>query len=166
MYHWKMKNVLEVLVLVLGLILLNSCAKPTIVDVIMPGDEELNCGQLKNGVAETQRFKREAEAVKGGTGGNITRGLLFWPAIIGSYQNANEAIAAANNRKVHLFNIMRKKDCKGLGGFVVETTTVVQGDTKASEESITQELKSLNELYKSGVLTEEEFTQAKKKLLH
>ena len=61
---------------------------------------------------------------------------------------------------------LRQKDCKGLGGLVVETTTVVQGDTKATEESITQELKSLNELYKSGVLTEEEFTQAKKKLLN
>ena len=161
-----MKKLLAVIIFSSSLILLGSCAKPTVVTVVMPGDEGLSCSQLKNEVAETQRFKREAEAVKGGTGGNITRGLLFWPAIIGSYQNANEAIAAANNRKVHLFNIMRKKDCKGLGGFVVETTTVVQGDTKASEESITQELKSLNELYKSGVLTEEEFTQAKKKLLN
>ena len=161
-----MKKLLAVIIFSSSLILLGSCAKPTVVTVVMPGDEGLSCSQLKNEVAETQRFKREAEDVKGGTGGNITRGLLFWPAIIGSYQNANEAIAAANNRKVHLFNIMRKKDCKGLGGFVVETTTVVQGDTKASEESITQELKSLNELYKSGVLTEEEFTQAKKKLLN
>ena len=161
-----MKKLLSVIIFSSSLILLGSCATPTVVTVVMPGDEGLSCSQLKNEVAETQRFKREAEAVKGGTGGNITRGLLFWPAIIGSYQNANEAIAAANNRKVHLFNIMRKKDCKGLGGFVVETTTVVQGDTKASEESITQELKSLNELYKSGVLTEEEFTQAKKKLLN
>ena len=161
-----MKKLLAVIIFSSSLILLGSCAKPTVVTVVMPGDEGLSCSQLKNEVAETQRFKREAEAVKGGTGGNITRGLLFWPAIIGSYQNANEAIAAANNRKVHLFNIMRQKDCKGLGVFVVETTTVVQGDTKASEESITQELKSLNELYKSGVLTEEEFTQAKKKLLN
>ena len=166
MYHWKTKNVLEVLVLVLGLILLNSCAKPTIVDVIMPGDEELNCGQLKNGVAETQRFKREAEAVKGGTGGNITRGLLFWPAIIGSYQNANEAIAAANTRKVHLFNIMRQKNCTGVGSLVVETTAIGGEDSKRSEESLTNELKTLNELYQSGVLNEEEFKQAKKKILN
>ena len=161
-----MKKFIAVIIFSSSLILLGSCAKPTVVTVVMPGDEGLSCSQLKNEVAETQRFKREAESVKGGTGGNITRGIFFWPAIIQSYSNANEAIAAANNRKVHLFNIMRQKDCKGLGGFVVETSTVVQGDTKASEESITQELKSLNELYKSGVLTEEEFTQAKKKLLN
>jgi|TARA_B100001964_G_scaffold132416_1_gene146273 hypothetical protein len=154
-------------ILLIGFVFLNSCAKPTVVDSVMPGDEELNCGQLKNAVAESQRFIREAESVKGGTGGNITRGLLFWPAIIGTYNNANEAIAAANTRKVHLFNIMRRKDCKGLGELVVETTTMVEKGTNISEDdNLSQELKNLNELHKSGALTDEEFTQAKKKLLN
>ena len=167
MCHWKMKNVLGILVLVLGLILLGSCAKPTVVTVVMPGDEGLSCSQLKNEVAETQRFKREAESVKGGTGGNITRGIFFWPAIIQSYSNANEAIAAANNRKVHIFNIMRGKNCTGLGAMVVETTTIVQQGTNISEdENLTQELKDLSELHKSGALTDEEFTKAKSKILN
>ena len=159
-----MKKLLAILVL--GFVFLNSCAKPTVVQTIMPGDEELNCGQLKNAVAEAQRFIREAEGVKGGTGGNITRGLLFWPAIIQSYSNANEAIAAANTRKVHLFNVMRRKDCKGLGVLVVETTAVGGEESRRSEESLADELKNLNELHKSGALTDEEFTKAKKKLLN
>ena len=132
----------------------------------MPGDEELNCGQLKNAVAEAQRFIREAEGVKGGTGDNWARGLLFWPAIIQSYSNANEAIAAANTRKVHLFNVMRRKDCKGLGVLVVETTAVGGEESRRSEESLADELKNLNELHKSGALTDEEFTKAKSKLLN
>jgi translation initiation factor IF-3 len=37
--------------------------------------------------------------------------LLFWPSIIGTYMNANEAIAAAENRKVHLVNVMMNKKC-------------------------------------------------------
>ena len=74
-------------ILLTGFVFLNSCAKPTVVDSIMPGDEELNCGQLKNSVAEAQRFIRDAESVKGGTGDNWARGLLFWPAIIQSYSN-------------------------------------------------------------------------------
>ena len=90
---------------------LASCASPTVVDVVMPGDEELNCGQLKNAYAETQRYKREASDEKGFTGGNAARALLFWPAIIGTSMNANEAIAAADNRLVHLGNIMRNKYC-------------------------------------------------------
>ena len=161
-----MKKLLAVIIFSSSLILLGSCAKPTVVTVVMPGDEGLSCSQLKNEVAETQRFKREAESVKGGTGGNITRGLFFWPAIIQSYSNANEAIAAANTRKVHLFNIMRQKNCKGVGSLVVETTAIGGEDSKRSEESLTNELKTLNELYQSGVLNEEEFKQAKKKILN
>ena len=160
-----MKKIL--VVLLTGFFSLSSCAKPTVVDSIMPGDEELNCGQLKNSVAEAQRFIKDAESVKGGTGENITRGLFFWPAIIQSYNNANEAIAAANNRKVHIFNIMRSKNCTGLGTMVVETTTMVQQGTNISEdENLTQELKDLSELHKSGALTDEEFTKAKNKLLN
>tara|TARA_B100001105_G_C22024809_1_gene287264 strand:+ start:45 stop:524 length:480 start_codon:yes stop_codon:yes gene_type:complete len=153
-------------ILLTGFVFLNSCAKPTVVDSVMPGDEELNCGGLKNAVAEAQRFIRDAEGVKGGTGENITRGIFFWPAIIQSYSNANEAIAAANTRKVHLFNIMRQKNCTGVGSLVVETTAIGGEDSKRSEESLTSELKTLNELYQSGVLNEEEFKQAKKKILN
>ena len=161
-----MKKILTNLLLYAGVALLYSCAEPTVIQVVMPGDRELNCGQLKNAVAETERFKREAENVKGGTGGNITRGIFFWPAIIQSYSNANEAIAAANTRKVHLFNIMRQKNCKNVGSLVVETTAIGGEDTKRSEESLANELQTLNELYKSGVLSEEEFKQAKKKILN
>jgi len=153
-------------ILLTGFVFLNSCATPTVVDSIMPGDEELNCGQLKNAVAEAQRFIKEAEGVKGGTGENITRGIFFWPAIIQSYSNANEAIAAANTRKVHLFNIMRQKNCKNVGSLVVETTAIGGEDSKRSEESLTSELQTLSELHKSGVLTKEEFEKAKKKLLN
>lgn len=62
--------------------LMTACAKPKVIDVVMPGDEELNCGQLKNAYAETQRLKREADTVKGVTGGNTARAILFWPAIV------------------------------------------------------------------------------------
>ena len=159
-----MKKIL--VILLTGFFFLNSCAKPTVVDSIMPGDEELNCGQLKNSVAEAQRFIKDAEGVKGGTGDNWARGLFFWPAIIQSYSNANEAIAAANTRKVHLFNIMRQKNCKNVGLLVIETTAIGGEDSKRSEESLTSELQTLNELYKSGVLSEEEFKKAKKKILN
>ena len=124
-----MKKILTNLLLYAGVALLYSCAEPTVVQVVMPGDRELNCGQLKNAVSETERFKRDAENVKGGTGGNITRGIFFWPAIVQSYSNANEAIAAANSRKVHLFNIMNDRKCKGVGELVVQTTTILQEET-------------------------------------
>ena len=80
----------------------------------MSGDEELNCGRLKNAYAEAERFKEEAKGEKGVTSVNTARALLFWPAIVGTYMNSNEAIQADDSRKVHLMNIMREKDCSGL----------------------------------------------------
>ena len=96
-----------------ALLLLAGCSKRTVVEVVIPGDEEWNCGQFKNAYAEAERFKDEAKGEKGVTGGNTARALLFWPAIVGTYMNSNEAIQAADSRKVHLINIMRDKDCSG-----------------------------------------------------
>ena len=59
-------------ILLPGFVFLNSCAKPTVVDSIMPGDEELNCRQLKNSVAEAQRFIKDAEGVKEVEGEEVT----------------------------------------------------------------------------------------------
>ncbi len=36
---------------------------------------------------------------------------LLWPAIIGTYSNANKAINAAQDRQEHLLKIYRDKGC-------------------------------------------------------
>ena len=87
----------------------NSCAKPTVVSVVVPGDDKLNCEQLEISVAETQKIKKDAKYAKEGTGGNMTRLLLFWPAWAQTLHNADVAIQAANDRNYHLINIMKKK---------------------------------------------------------
>ena len=91
--------------------LLTACASPTVVQTVKPGDMGLTCAQLQNEFSDAERFKKEADAEKGVTGGNVAR-LLFWPAIIGTTMNANEAIAAAENRKVHLTNVMMQNKCE------------------------------------------------------
>ena len=91
--------------------LLTACASPTVVQTVKPGDVGLTCAQLQNEFSDAERFKKEADAEKGVTGGNVAR-LLFWPAIIGTTMNANEAIAAAENRKVHLTNVMMQNKCE------------------------------------------------------
>lgn len=101
-----MKKIISVLLVAL----LSACASPTVVQSTKPGDTGLTCAQLQNEYADADKLKREAEGEKGVTGGNVAR-LLFWPSIIGTYMNANEAIAAAENRKVHLVNVMMNKKC-------------------------------------------------------
>jgi len=89
-----------------------GCASPTVTQVVKPGDTTLNCGQMQNEYSDVQRLKKEADAEKSITGGNIVRALFFWPAIIGTAMNANEAISAADNRTVHLANLMRENKCE------------------------------------------------------
>ena len=155
-----MKFFLQIMVLGISFILLNACAKPTVVNVVLPGDNKLNCEQLENAVAESQKIKRDAEYAKQGTGGNITRVLLFWPAWAKTLHNADVAIVAANDRIYHLFNIMKKKKCSGVDKIEAQIT-----NTKISTNNIADQLKQLKEMYKSGDLTEEEYKKAKKKAL-
>ena len=154
-----MKNFLGILILSTSVILLNACAKPTVVDVAMPQDDKLNCEELENAVAEAQHFKRKAEYAKEGTGGNATRLLLFWPAWAKTLHNADIAIVAADDRTYHLIKIMKKKRCKGVDIINAEIAN------PNSTNSISMQLKDLKELYDSGDLTEDEFKKAKKKVL-
>lgn len=90
---------------------LAGCATPTVTQVVKPGDTGLSCAQLQNEYSDVQRLKKEADAEKSVTGGNVARAIFFWPAIIGTAMNANEAIAAADNRAVHLSNLMVQAKC-------------------------------------------------------
>ena len=109
-----MKKFLGILILCLSLIIINSCAKPTVVNIVLPNDDKLNCEKLENGVTDAQEFRRKAIAVTGNTGKNQAAAILFWPALMITYVNAHEAIMAANERSVHLINIMQDKNCKNV----------------------------------------------------
>jgi hypothetical protein len=106
-----MKSYFSRINLIVASIVLCSCASPTVVQTIKPGDSGLSCPQLQNEYADAKEFKQKATSEKGVTGGNVAR-LLFWPTIVGTYMNANEAIAAADNRMVHLANLMVKIECQ------------------------------------------------------
>ena len=155
-----MKKFLGILVLSVSIILLDACAKPTVVNVVLPGDEKLDCEQLENAVAESQKIKRDAEYAKEGTGGNVARLMLFWPAWAKTLHNADVAITAANDRIYHLFKIMKKKKCSNVDKIETQITK-----TPTSTTSIAGQLKELKEMYKSGDLTKEEYKKAKKKIL-
>ena len=141
------------------LITLNSCAKPTVMDVSMPNDKNLNCDELNYEFNETRRFKKEAQDVKDiNTGGNITRTILFWPALVKTLHNADVAIRAADARAYHIVDVMKEKKCKN-------TDKLYSDLNKTISLTLSFEIKRLNQLYKRGIITEEEFIEAKKKVL-
>ena len=105
-----MNQQLNKLALVAALFL-GACASPTVVQSVTPGDNALNCGQLQNEYADAEKLRAEADKEKSVTGGNVLRAIFFWPAILGTASNANEAIAAADSRKIYLANLMNQKNC-------------------------------------------------------
>src|SRR5436190_6755983 len=94
-----------------AVLVLTACATPTVIQPVKPGDSGLTCPQLQNEYSDAQRVRDEADREKGMTGGNVARALLFWPAILGSFSNANEAISSGDSRKVHLANLMKQRNC-------------------------------------------------------
>ncbi len=102
-----MKNIFVFIFLCLA-----SCATPHVVDIIQPNDEQLSCVGLQNEVDELKKFIKEAENEKGVNWSNAGRLLVFPIGIWATYENANQAINAANQREMYLQGIMSKKKCE------------------------------------------------------
>ena len=151
-----MKNILILLVF-----LISSCAKPLVVETVQPGDDLLNCAELKQETEKADKIKQEAEFSKA-SGGNFARAILFWPAWAQSLNNADDAILAANNRSFHLIKVMRKKKCPGAENL---EANIIDKPKNVVETNLAEQLKTLKDLYEDGHLSEEEYTKAKKKII-
>jgi len=89
-----------------------SCATPTVVNVIGPNDNELNCKQLSSEIAKANQYADEAQkAKKVGTPHNIGALLFFFPAYGITVKNIEDASKAAKDRTLHLNNLKEKKNC-------------------------------------------------------
>ncbi len=96
----------------LAAILLAGCATPTVVDTKKVGDVNLTCDQLKQEIADAEKFEKEARKERTVTGKNVAAAVLFWPALIGTYSNTEEAINAAKERKENILKLAESKNCK------------------------------------------------------
>jgi outer membrane biogenesis lipoprotein LolB len=96
----------------LAAILLAGCATPTVVDTKKVGDANLTCDQLKQEIADAEKFEKEARKERTVTGKNVAAAILFWPALIGTYSNTEEAINAAKERKENILKLAESKNCK------------------------------------------------------
>ena len=89
-----------------------SCATPTVVNVIGPNDNELNCKELSAEIAKANRYANEAQkAKKTGEPHNLGAILFFLPGYGMTMKNVNEATQAAKDRAVHLNKLQDKKNC-------------------------------------------------------
>ena len=93
-------------------IIFTSCATPTVINVIGPNDNRLNCDELSAEIAKANQYADEAqEAKKMSKPHNIGALLFFLPAAGLTMKNVEEAVKAANDRALHLNVLKEKKDC-------------------------------------------------------
>ena len=94
------------------LLLLNSCATPTVINVIGPNDNKLNCEELSEEITIANKYADEAqEAKKMNKPHNIGALLFFLPGAGFTMKNVEEAAKAARDRALHLNKLKEKKDC-------------------------------------------------------
>lgn len=92
--------------------LITACATPEVVSERQAGDASLSCDQISAEIEEANKFAERARDEKGVTGTNVAAGLLFWPALLVTYSNAEEAIDAAEDRKDRLYELADQKRCR------------------------------------------------------
>jgi hypothetical protein len=93
-------------------VLAAGCATPHVVSVKQTGDSDLDCDKIKKSYADARDFEEKARKERGVTGTNVAAALLFWPALIGTYSNTEEAINAAKDRQKVLEKLAEEKKCK------------------------------------------------------
>ena len=104
-----MKKIITFLCLFLFCI---SCATPTVVNVIGPNDNKLNCKELSEEIAKANQYADEAQnAKKMSTPHNIGALLFFLPGAGLTMKNVEEAAKAAKDRALHLNKIKEQKNC-------------------------------------------------------
>ena len=104
-----MKKILPILSLFLICI---SCATPTVVNVIGPNDNKLNCKELSAEISKANEYANKAqEAKKMNNPHNIGALLFFLPGAGITMKNVEEAAKAAKERTLHLNSLKEKKNC-------------------------------------------------------
>ena len=90
----------------------SSCATPTVVNVIGPNDNEMNCKELSAEILKANQYADEAQqAKKTGTPHNIGAIIFFLPGYGVTLKNIDEATKAASERALHLNKLKEKKGC-------------------------------------------------------
>ena len=93
---------------------LAGCASPTVVESKQSNDRMMSCDALKTAYGEAKDFESKARKERGVTGTNVAAAIFFWPAMLGTYKNTEDAIEAAKERQKHLETVAAEKKCPAI----------------------------------------------------
>lgn len=138
---------------------LTACANSAshkVVSTEKSTDAYLSCSDIRVEKRKTQAIidgvDRDKEDM---TGADFVDGLLWFPFnVIAKQSNYSSATNAAESRISHLTAMEAERGCS------------VAGNNSVSDTKVSQQLKSLNQLYKEGLLTESEFFEKREAVLN
>ncbi|OYX55548.1 MAG: hypothetical protein B7Y86_12880 [Brevundimonas subvibrioides] len=78
---------------------------------MQPGDQAMTCAALRAEFVKLDEIKLDGQSDQGVNGANVAAVLFFWPAAVGNYMSARDALAVAERRHSHLMTIYDGKNC-------------------------------------------------------
>ncbi|WP_334161950.1 hypothetical protein [Phenylobacterium sp.] len=90
---------------------LAGCATNQKVATNQLGDEKLSCSEITTQDKNLDELLQKAQHNKGVSGANVAAVLLFWPAAVGNYMDADKAEELVNKRKAVLADLYKSKRC-------------------------------------------------------
>lgn len=91
--------------------MLGACTTTQRVSVQQPGDRAMTCTQLREEFGKIDEVVKDGQSDQGVNAANVGAVLFFWPAAVGNYFTARDAIQLAERRKEHLMTIYNEKRC-------------------------------------------------------
>lgn len=94
---------------------LGACTTTERVSVTQPGDQAMTCTQLREQFVKLDEIRRDGQSDQGVNAANVGAVLFFWPAAVGNYFSARDAMEIAERRREHLMTIYNGKNCDAPG---------------------------------------------------
>jgi len=132
-------------------------AQHKVVSSNQAGDDSLSCEQLSAEIVKTQVIIDDVNKDKDDiSGADVVDGILWFPFnLIAKDSNYKDALEAAGNRIRTLKEARKEKNC-----------TAASSEAASSKaDGLAAELQKLSAMREKGMLTDEEYSAAKKKLL-
>ena len=101
----------EMLVIGVAGLTLSGCATNMKVSTNQLGDASMSCQEISAQDKKLDGILEDAQHNKGVSGANVAAVLLFWPAAVGNYMDADKAEQLVNKRKAVLADLYKTKRC-------------------------------------------------------
>lgn len=121
------------------------------------GDTSLACEEIESELIKAQAIIDEVNRDKEDmTGADVVDGILWFPFnLIAKSENYKNALEAADRRILRLNQLKAQKKC----------SDIRSDETTISIQYLSEKLRELSRLHKEGILTDQEYMDAKKKVL-